>query len=60
MADPLLAPAVKGRETVVLFVLDTVPMVGADGAAAGMTVTELEALDAELVPTPFVAVIVKV
>jgi hypothetical protein len=60
MAEPLALPAVKGIETVVLFVTVAVPSVGAAGAAAAEGVIELEAEDEELAPTPLVAVIVKV
>jgi hypothetical protein len=60
MADPLALPAVKGIETVVLFVTVAVPIVGAAGTAAAEGVIELDAEDGEPVPTPFVAVIVKV
>jgi hypothetical protein len=60
IVDPFSAPAVKGIETVVLLVLVTVPILGAAGAVAAKGVIELDAEDEELVPTPLVAVIVKV
>ena len=49
-----------GTEIVVEFVAETVPIVGAVGAIAAKGVIELDAEDGEPVPTPFVAVIVKV
>jgi hypothetical protein len=51
---------VYGTEIVVAFVTETVPIVGAAGAAAAEGVIELEAEEDELEPTPLVAVIVKV
>ena len=49
-----------GTEIVVAFVAETVPIVGPVGAVAAKGVIELEADDDEPVPTPLVAVIVKV
>jgi hypothetical protein len=58
IVDPPVAPAVNGIETVVLFVLVTVPIVGAAGTV--VAVTDVDADDAGVVPLAFVAVIVNV
>jgi hypothetical protein len=57
IAEPLLAGAVNGIETVEALDDVTVPIIPAAGAAAAYGVIEFEALDEELVPAPFVAVI---
>jgi len=58
MADPpLLAGAVK-LTVALLFPAVAVPIVGAPGTVAGVTL--LDATDTAPVPTPFVAVTVKV
>jgi hypothetical protein len=58
IGEPPLLPAVNGIETVVLFVLVTVPIVGACGTDENVTAEE--ALDAVDVPLALVAVIVNV
>ena len=55
---PLEAGAVKGTLTEVALSLTAVPIVGAPGTVAG--VTAAEAVDAGPIPTPFVAVTLKV
>jgi hypothetical protein len=57
MGEPLSAPAVKATEAPLLAVV-AIPMVGAPGTVAGVTL--LESDEATLVPTPFVAVTVQV
>jgi hypothetical protein len=56
--EPPVAPAVKGIETVVLFVLVTVPMVGACGIEEGVVAADAD--DAAEVPLALVAVTVYV
>ncbi len=59
MADPPFeAGAVKATETEVVLAAVAVPMVGAPGVVTA--VTELEAAEAALLPTPLVAVTLKV
>jgi len=58
IAEPPVAPAVNGIETVVLLVTVTVPIVGACGTV--VAVIELDALDTGEVPVEFVAVAVNV
>ena len=55
--EPLLAGAVNGTETVVAFDEVTLPIIPVAGAAAAYGVIEFEALDEELGPALFGAVI---
>lgn len=57
IADPLIAGAVNGIETVVALEVVTLPIIPAAGDAAAYGVIEFEALEEELVPAPLVAVI---
>ena len=56
IAEPLIAPAVYGIETVVALVPATVPMVGAPGANGARVLKLGDVLDCGEVPTLLVAV----
>ena len=56
IAEPLIAPAVYGIETVEPVVPATVPMVGAAGGVGVRVVTAAEVWEASEAPTPFVAI----
>lgn len=57
IADPFVAGAVKGTDTVVGLGVVTLPTIPAAGDVAAYGVTEFEGVEAVLVPAPFVAVI---
>ena len=56
IAEPLIAPAVYGIETVVALVPATVPIVGEPGADGGSVLKLGDVLDCGEVPTLLVAV----